>query len=180
MTRTLNFLLWTRVFSSTFTVTGYFPPLCSFTVTLESEERFPKLSIFEWNAEHLPSRIHAWHHPLVVRKFTLYISSTLTLRRRKGNPKLSSVLDPAEIVTHERPKVRYPDRSVVYHKEYQLSLQPTAIHAVFDGREAESSWNESKANWSLRYHHEKGELSSWRISVQHLFSRQLGCFLFNT
>ena len=91
MTRTLDFSLWKKLFSSTSTVTGYFPPLCSFTVTLESKERFPKLSIFESDAEHLPSRIHAWHHPLVVRKFTLYISSTRTLSRRKGNPKLSNV-----------------------------------------------------------------------------------------
>ena len=90
MTRTSNFLLWTKLFSSTFTVTGYFPPLCSFTVTLESQERFPKLSIFEWEAEHLGSRIHAWHHPLVVRNFTLYISSTRTLRLGNGNPKLSN------------------------------------------------------------------------------------------
>ena len=58
-----------------------FSPLCSFTVTLESKERFPKLSIFEWDAEHLPSRIHAWHHPLVVREFTLYILSLIHIWR---------------------------------------------------------------------------------------------------
>ena len=44
---TLNVLLWTKLLSSTCTVTGYFLLLCCFTVTLGNEDRFPKLSIFE-------------------------------------------------------------------------------------------------------------------------------------
>ena len=56
------------------------------------KNHFPKLSIFEWDAEHWRSRIHAWYHPLNVQNFPLFISSARTLRRRKtGNPKLSIV-----------------------------------------------------------------------------------------
>ena len=46
-TRTPNFLLWTKLLSSTCTVTDYFFLLCCFTVTLEIGDRFPKLSTFE-------------------------------------------------------------------------------------------------------------------------------------